>query len=185
MATDGSACACPGTAVHAWCPANCDGPDGLGLGTGCVTNNQQCENDASCADGFRLNAGACEACTDANCVTCTGVAGTCEACVAGYGVNAGACVQCLAGTYQDAIGNLLEEDTCRVCPVGYETRIAACSAGGTGLKVGLPCLSDADCDGAACDSAAASVEATACAPKRPTHTRRARPRAARYRIVIT
>ena len=79
---------------------------------------------------------------------------------------AGACVQCLAGTYQDAIGNLLDEDTCRVCPVGYETRIAACSAGGTGLKVGLPCLSDADCDGAACDSAAASVEATACAPCR-------------------
>ena len=66
--------------------------------------------------------------------------------------------------WADAIGNLLDEDTCRTCPAGYETRYAACSAGGTGLKVGLPCLSDADCDGAACDSAAASVEATACAP---------------------
>ena len=55
------------------------------------TSSNQC---SACEEGYRVNNGKCDPCSDPACNLCSTAVDKCSACIEHYGLNNGKCVKC-------------------------------------------------------------------------------------------
>jgi V8-like Glu-specific endopeptidase len=159
---DGSYCARAGTADS--CESYCVPMTGAAAG---LPTDSPCTTDLDCASLYCANPGdgrtrcltPCRG-DGAHCYggeVCVATAGVCSGCVAaeivsgiprGLGEPCGAAAECASGVCFDDDGSRYCSLACGGgCPSGYHCREGTCARGNYG-RIGDPCLSNEDCDGA-------------------------------------